>query len=207
MAVALIGDVVGSRLVEDRSALQRLLERSLAETSRQTGGSLDMTIGDEFQGRLADLESALVASLRLHLALLPMSRLRIGIGLGALNLETDATSPIGQDGPVWWRARGALEILASEGDVARTRVDTGTDWDPLINAYLRMRDTVVDGFDPVDATIATGLLDGSTQKALAADVKLNQSSVSRRVRRHGVAAVVDCARPELGELGDPEGAT
>lgn len=201
-ATGLIGDVVDSRRVPDREALQSRLVEALAGVSAETNSTLTMTVGDEFQGRLPDLESALAASLRLHLALLDIARLRIGIGVGGLSLETDAASPIGQDGPVWWRARAAIEAVAAGGDEERTRLDTGTDWDGALNAYLRLRDSVIDRFDEADAVIALGLLDGATQKEMARRLGLNQSSVSRRVNRHGIAAVVAASRFRLGPMGE-----
>lgn len=202
--VGLIGDVVGSRAAPDRAELQRRLVASLATVSERSGGQLAMTLGDEFQGRYPDLEAAISASLLLHLSLLGVARLRIGIGRGALAVEDAAASPFGQDGPVWWRAREAVELLASAGDRGWTQVNTGTEWDELINAYLRMRDEVVSGFDQTDALICLGLLAGMTQKALASEVGLNQSSVSRRVNSHGLAALVATAEFRVGPLGDPD---
>ena len=202
--VGLIGDVVGSRASPDRAELQRHLVAALATVSDRSGGRLAMTLGDEFQGRYPDLEAAISASLLLHLSLLGVARLRLGIGRGALAVEDADASPFGQDGPVWWRAREAVELLASEGDRAWTQVNTGTEWDELLNAYLRMRDKVVSGFDQTDALICLGLLAGMTQKALASEVGLNQSSVSRRVNSHGLAALVATAGFRVGPLGDPD---
>lgn len=202
LAVGLIGDVVGSRQAPDRAALQRRLVQALAEVSDRTGGRLSMTVGDEFQGRYPDLESAVLASLRLHLSLIGSARLRIGIGRGLLSFEADTGSPLGQDGPVWWRARDAIDLVAAGGDQARTRVETATEWDGVINAYLLVRDTLVAGYDTVDGVIGLGLLDGVTQKALAQRLGINQSSVSRRVHGHGLNALVASSEFNLGTMGD-----
>lgn len=199
-AVGLIGDVVGSRQAPDRASLQRSLMETLAEVTDSLGGRLTMTVGDEFQGRYPDLETAMAASMRLQLGLIGSARLRIGIGRGPLSFETDATSPLGQDGPVWWRARDAIESVEAGGDQARTKVDTGTVWDGVINAYLLVRDTLVGRLDEVDGVIGLGLLDGVTQKELAQRLGLNQSSVSRRVNGHGLAALVAAAGFRLGDV-------
>ena len=198
--VGLIGDVVGSRTAPDRAALQARLLLVLEDVNERLGGQLSVTLGDEFQGRYADLETAVMASLRLHLGLTGFARLRIGIGRGVLAFQQEGESPFGQDGPVWWRAREAVEQVEAEEDITWTRVETGTEWDALLNSYLRMRDTVLARLDAVDAVVCSGLLDGMTQKALAEQVGLNQSSVSRRVKNHGLAAVVVASRFRLGVL-------
>jgi len=199
-SVALIGDVVGSRRAPDRAGLQRLLVDALAEVTTRLGGQLTMTVGDEFQGRYPDLETALAASMRLHLGLIGPARLRIGIGQGPLSFETDSGSPLGQDGPVWWRARDAIESVEAGGDQVRTKVHTDTVWDGVINAYLLLRDTLLGRLDEADGVIGLGLLDGFTQKELANRLGLNQSSVSRRVNGHGLAALVAAASFSLGDL-------
>ncbi|MGH8912129.1 MAG: SatD family protein [Acidimicrobiia bacterium] len=199
-SVALIGDVVGSRQAPDRAALQRLLVETLSEVTTRLGSQLTMTVGDEFQGRYPDLETAMAASMRLHLGLIGAARLRLGIGHGPLSFETASGSPLGQDGPVWWRARDAIESIEAGGDQARTKVHTDTVWDGVINAYLLLRDTLVRRLDETDGIIGVGLLDGVTQKELANRLGLNQSSVSRRVNGHGLAALVAAAGFSLGDL-------
>jgi hypothetical protein len=193
----LIGDVVGSRDVPDRAGLQRVLESALAEVGRATGGELAMTIGDEFQGRFPSIDAALAASLRLHLSTREVTALRLGLGWGDLVVDRGDATFHGQDGPAWWRARDGLETLAGPAGPVRTVIVTETGWDEVLNGYLALRDTVVTGLDAGDAVICLGLLDGETQRALAGRLGLHESSVSRRVSRHGLATLVGAARPAV----------
>jgi hypothetical protein len=73
-------------------------------------------------------------------------------------------------------------------------VRTETAWDPILNGYLLLRDTLVDGFDDQDVRIATGLLDGRRQNEIAVELGLHKSSISRRATSHGILAVVDANR-------------
>lgn len=111
--VALLGDVVGSRADPDRAALQERLVTALAATDIRVPPwrPLRMTIGDEFQGLYVDLGAALAATLHLRLFLDDGPQVRIGLGWGELTLRGEEGSPYGQDGPCWWRAREALEVL------------------------------------------------------------------------------------------------
>jgi hypothetical protein len=78
---------------------------------------------------------AIEASIQLHLRSLGLIRLRIGIGCGELIAEDPARSPFGQDGPCWWRARDAIEVVdsSSQGNAQglRTAVRTETSFRPV----------------------------------------------------------------------------
>jgi hypothetical protein len=192
---ALIGDMVGSRQAPDRVELQGEMEKILSAVDRVIGGDPTFTIGDEFQARYPTVGDAMEASIQLHLRSLGLIRLRIGIGWGVLIAEDPARSPFGQDGPCWWRARDAIEVVdrssKGRGQGLRTAVRTETALDPLLNGYLILRDNLLSGFDAVDARIALGLFEGLSQTELARELGLNKSSVSRRVTTHGILALVE----------------
>lgn len=182
---ALVGDVVGSRTVPDRRRLQEGMTQALAGL-----GGLAMTIGDEFQGRYQTVGEAIDASLLVHLGTRHLTLVRIGIGWGEVSVET-TSGLLGQDGPAWWRARDAIEVLAGPSGAGRTAIDTGTSWDEILNAYLTLRDSVTADWDDVDVEIATALLDDDTQRRVANRLDLHPSSVSRRVHGHKIAPVVE----------------
>lgn len=195
---AIIGDVTASRQTGDREELQLNLQKAMDRANEAVSPiqQLTMTVGDEFQGMYSSLAAATQAALRIRLNLWPKVDVRIGIGWGELTLEP-SNPPFGQDGPCWWRAREAIEeVKAAEQSnsvprTIRTRCRSGSNSDSLINAYLSTRDQVLAGFDEVDARIANLRLDGLSQKEIADEVDLTQSSISRRLQSHGILSVLN----------------
>lgn len=198
---ALIGDVVASRQAPDRRLLQERLLAILEQEGRRYGVPLDLTLGDEFQGRYPSLQVAMAASWFLHVAAIGVTQLRIGIGWGDLVVEGSDETPFGQDGPAWWQARDAVEAVEESSQPVRTLVATATPWDMFFNSYLRLRDSHLEGLDEVDSRILLGLVEGETQRSLAERLELHESSISRRVRRHMLATLVETTAPEIPGFG------
>jgi len=97
---AVIGDIIGSRNVDDRAGLQRQLNAGLADVNRQYADQ----IASQYLRTPEDLDRIL-ASLRV--AVHPVD-LRFGIGVGGL-VTPMREQAIGMDGPCFQRARAAIE--------------------------------------------------------------------------------------------------
>src|SRR5215218_8730870 len=107
----LIGDVVGSRRVADRSAQHRALNSALRGIAAESIDAPAFTVGDEFQGSYPTVGQAISAALSVRLAIAPDVDVRFGIGWGpATVLDRDTGI---QDGPGWWAAREAIEWTAT----------------------------------------------------------------------------------------------
>jgi hypothetical protein len=199
MVAAVIGDVVGSRYAGSRSALHASLVEALTEINGTMAPVVPfrITIGDEYQGCFTDVGSALTATLRLRLELLPEIDLRHGVGWGAISVL--AESPRVEDGPGWWAARAAIdEVKADQERPGLRHVRTayagsekadGPD-EAAVNAALILRDQVLGGLSPRSLEVLRGLLAGRTQKEIAEDEGVTPSAVSQRVRNDGLAAVL-----------------
>ncbi|MGB3593957.1 MAG: SatD family protein, partial [Ornithinimicrobium sp.] len=108
-AVALLGDLVGSRSSRDRQGLHDRLAHVLSDVSDTFPGpnGLAVTAGDEFQGTYASLGAALASAFAVRVRLSPAVDVRFGVGSGDVTvLDPDAGT---QDGPAWWSARAAID--------------------------------------------------------------------------------------------------
>ena len=206
-SAVLIGDVVGSRRASDRDLLHRRLTEALAEVSATYGGSLRLTVGDEYQGTFETVGGALRATLALRLRLLPEADVRHGIGFGEVRTLDEAARI--EDGPGWWAAREAIEaVKAAEHRPATRALRTAYRLAPrqpgpdpaAVNAALTGRDQIVGSLSGRGVAVLRGLLAGRTQREIAATEGVSTSAISQRVRHDGSAMVL-LLDELLGEVG------
>lgn len=199
LMATLIGDLVRSR----RSTEREVLHHTLVAALDQVNGELEpvvplrLTVGDEYQGGFATVGDAVRASLRLRLALVPGADVRHGIGWGETRVLQE--EPRVEDGPGWWVARDAIVEVEEAATRAATRLRRtayrragGTDGpDPAtLEAMLLLRDQQVGALSDRSLLVLRGLLAGTTQRDLAAELGVTASAVSQRVRSDGLAAIV-----------------
>jgi hypothetical protein len=202
-ATTLIGDLIGSRVSDDRQALHARFERAIDEVNDQFSPSTRMriTVGDEYQGVFLSLGDALAASLLVRLALRPEGDIRHGIGRG--EVEVLGTSPRVEDGPGWWAARAAIQrVEQAEGKAATRTLRTAyvedssapagnrTPDEAAVNAGLLLRDEMVTGLSERSLSVLRGLLAGVTQRDLAEELGISPSAVSQRVRADGLGTIL-----------------
>ena len=196
----LIGDVVGSRRVADRTASHKELNRALRDVGAGAIAPPAFTVGDEFQGSYPAVGLAIDAALSLRLAVAPDIDVRFGIGWGAV-MVLDAEAGI-QDGPGWWAAREAIEWTASaqrQSGLAmvrtsfRSEIDARQDVD-AINAALLCRDHLLGSLDDRSLRILKGMLTNQTKKDIAAAEAISASAVSQRAGRDGLDLIVQASQ-------------
>ena len=194
----LIGDIVGSRRVADRSAAHRELNRALGDVAAHAIDPPAFTVGDEFQGSYPRVGSAIDAALSLRLSVAPGIDIRFGIGWGAV-MMLDELAGI-QDGPGWWAAREAIEWTASaqrQAGLALVRMSfRGDDRDDVdaVNAALICRDHLIGSLDDRSIRILKGLLSNHTKKDIAAAEGISASAVSQRAGRDGLDLIVQASQ-------------
>ncbi|HET6731236.1 SatD family protein [Mycobacterium sp.] len=193
-----IGDVVGSRRVADRSAQHRALNRALADIAPDAIDPPAFTVGDEFQGSYPTVGGAIDAALSLWLAVVPDIDVRFGIGWGeVVVLDPDAGI---QDGPGWWAAREAIEWTASaqrQPGLALARTSfRGTNRDDIdaVNAALLCRDHLLGSLDDRSIRILKGLLSNRSKKDIATTEGISASAVSQRAGRDGLDLIVQASQ-------------
>jgi len=190
----LIGDIVGSRRLDDRAAAQGRIGVVLDEVSAlvRPVQALEPTVGDEFQGAFATVADAALAALLVRLALLPSVDVRCGLGHGEVSVHDGGRRPLLQDGPGWWSAREALDVLSRPRRATERTWYVGPDAG-RVNAFLLTRDALVDRLGERGHRLLAAALRGETQAEIAASEGISRSAVSQQFAR-GVGAVRDAHR-------------
>ena len=195
---SLIGDLIGSRRVAERTNVQQAVNAALAAASRLVPpvDRLEATVGDEFQGVYASFGAASLAALLVRLSLTATVDVRSGIGAGTREVLSAERTPMLQDGPAWWSARAAVEALGAPANRLRRTwydgrhaVGVGPPAE-LANAYLSTRDALVDRLNPRAREMLLLALEGHSQREIARRQAVSESAVSQAFAR-GVGAVRD----------------
>ena len=204
-----IGDLVGSRAVPDRSAVQRSLGAALEEVNRLLAPAqpFEPTVGDEFQGACDTLPDAVLAALLVRLRLLPEIDSRCGLGFGPVTVHDASRRPLLQDGPGWWAARSAIDVLGEHP--ARRTWFAVADQAPAdapdpgaVNAFLTCRDQIIGRLNDRGAQMLRLALSGRSQKQIAEELEVWPSAVSQQFAR-GIGVVVDAQATFAGPVTAP----
>ena len=112
--IAIIGDIRGSRSLTQRREIQENLGIILQEINEgfeaDIAAKFLITLGDEFQGLLFDGRSLLKIIEKIKMSLYPVT-FRFGIGMGRITTDIYPEMALGADGPAFYRARSAIELL------------------------------------------------------------------------------------------------
>lgn len=115
--LTLIGDVVDSKKIRQRSAFQREFAALMAKLTQGNGGLVSpytVTLGDEFQAVFARPEKLWRDMVTMIAAIQPV-QLRFAIGVGSLRTPINRQQAIGMDGPAFHVAREEMSHLKAAG--------------------------------------------------------------------------------------------
>ena len=219
MYLALIADVIDSKMVQERLDLQKQVEKTLQKMNELFGDYLasrfTLTLGDEFQA-LLEVDAPIfqiIDTLRLELN---PTQLRFGIGLGEIVTDIDPLQSIGADGPAYWNARAAINLVHQKNDYGNTQIyfSSGKEnQDFFVNSLIASGEAIRSGWRESQEEILLNLLKRSvysetfSQQDLAQSLGLNPSAWSKRLKSssirvylRGRAATLDCIQNlEKGE--------
>lgn len=150
MYIALIGDLINSKDYQNRNEVQNLLRNKIdllnKKFKKYLKSPITITLGDEFQCLVKDLETCflIIDELSLYLSLNGVE-LRFGIGVGTISTEIDENISIGADGPAYWNARKAIEMIHRDHDHRNTSTylkveDEGQE--QFLNSVIRLQDLI-----------------------------------------------------------------
>lgn len=189
---ALIGDVVGSRELDDRAGFQERLKGELLRLNRRLGPAhlaspLALTAGDELQGLFHRYSSMVIVLRELSERLHPV-RIVYGMGFGPLSIPPGPQVAL-LDGPCFHEARTALERSRRE-DRWATVEGLGDPEDQVVGALLQLVDGLRRGWTSKQNRYAAASRD-RLQKEVAAMFDISPSVVSESLKSARAEAVAE----------------
>ena len=198
MYLALIADVIDSKMVQERFDLQKQLEKTLQTMNELFGeflaSSFTLTLGDEFQG-LLKVDAPVFQIIDTLRSELTPTQLRFGIGLGEIVTDIDPLQSIGADGPAYWNARAAINLVHQKNDYGNTQIyfSSGKEkQDFFVNALIASGEAIRSGWRGSQEEILLDLLkrcvysENFSQQDLAQSLEINPSALSKRLKSSSI---------------------
>ena len=198
MYLALIADVIDSKMVQERFDLQKQLEKTLQTMNELFGeflaSNFTLTLGDEFQA-LLKVDAPVFQMIDTLRSLLTPTQLRFGIGLGEIVTDIDPLQSIGADGPAYWNARAAINLVHQKNDYGNTQIyfSCGKEkQDFFVNALIASGEAIRSGWRGSQEEILLDLLkrcvysENFSQQDLAQSLEINPSALSKRLKSSSI---------------------
>ena len=198
MYLALIADVIASKMVQERFNLQKQLEKTLQTMNELFGeflaSSFTLTLGDEFQA-LLKVDAPVFQMIDTLRSLLTPTQLRFGIGLGEIVTDIDPLQSIGADGPAYWNARAAINLVHQKNDYGNTQIyfSCGKEkQDFFVNALIASGEAIRSDWRGSQEEILLDLLkrcvysENFSQQDLAQSLEINPSALSKRLKSSSI---------------------
>lgn len=198
MYLALIADVIDSKMVQERFDLQKQLEKTLQTMNELFGefiaSNFTLTLGDEFQG-LLKVDAPVFQMIDTLRSELTPTQLRFGIGLGEIVTAIDPLQSIGADGPAYWNARTAINLVHQKNDYGNTQIYFSSgkgNQDFFVNALIASGEAIRSGWRGSQEEILLDLLkrcvysENFSQQDLAQSLEINPSALSKRLKSSSI---------------------
>ena len=198
MYLALIADVIDSKMVQERFDLQKQVEKTLQKMNELFGDYLasrfTLTLGDEFQA-LLEVDAPVFQIIDTLRSELTPTQLRFGIGLGEIVTAIDPLQSIGADGPAYWNARAAINLVHQKNDYGNTQIyfSSGKEnQDIFVNALIASGEAIRSSWRGSQEEILLDLLkrcvysENFSQQDLAQSLEINPSALSKRLKSSSI---------------------
>lgn len=186
---AIIGDIIDSKKIRDRQAVQDHFKRTLdilnKEYDAHLASNLTVTLGDECQGLLRTpyLWYEIIQKIKNGMG---PTRMLFGVGIGEMSTDFEKETSIGADGQPYWSARQMLNELKQlhkkDREMRRILYHSDTPEDLLINALLACIETIQSSRTDKQTAAVRAMDTCLRQETVAEKLGINQSAVSQRLR-------------------------
>lgn len=212
MYIALIGDIIESKKIQDRAQVQQQLLRLMKELNWQYQDYLispfTVTTGDEFQALFSPNSYMFQIIDQLSVAFSPYE-IRFGIGVGEMVTEINKEQSIGSDGPAYWLAREAINHIHDKNDYGINHIsvflaDEEVAW--TVNAMLAACSFVQSKWTEVQYDVLKQLLTENiydetfSHKEIARSLGITPSAFNKRIKASGLKIYLRNKRVAMNQI-------
>ena len=212
MYIALIGDIIESKKIQDRAQVQQQLLRLMKELNWQYQDYLispfTVTTGDEFQALFSPNSYMFQIIDQLSVAFSPYE-IRFGIGVGEMVTEINKEQSIGSDGPAYWLAREAINHIHDKNDYGINHIsvflaDEEVTW--TVNAMLAACSFIQSKWTEVQYDVLKQLLTANiydetfSHKEMARLLGITPSAFNKRIKASGLKIYLRNKRVAMNQI-------
>ena len=212
MYIALIGDIIESKKIQDRAQVQQQLLRLMKELNWQYQDYLispfTVTTGDEFQALFSPNSYMFQIIDQLSVAFSPYE-IRFGIGVGEMVTEINKEQSIGSDGPAYWLAREAINHIHDKNDYGINHIsvflaDEEVSW--TVNAMLAACSFIQSKWTEVQYDVLKQLLTANiydetfSHKEMARSLSITPSAFNKRIKASGLKIYLRNKRVAMNQI-------
>lgn len=212
MYIALIGDIIESKKIQDRAQVQQQLLRLMKELNWQYQDYLispfTVTTGDEFQALFSPNSYMFQIIDQLSIAFSPYE-IRFGIGVGEMVTEINKEQSIGSDGPAYWLAREAINHIHDKNDYGINHIsvflaDEEVTW--TVNAMLAACSFIQSKWTEVQYDVLKQLLTENiydetfSHKEIARLLGITPSAFNKRIKASGLKIYLRNKRVAMNQI-------
>lgn len=193
--VAIIGDIKESKKIDNRNEVQKRLKQVLEEINEKYDDDISskfiITLGDEFQGLLCNGANTMYIISEIERKMYPV-KIRFGVGVGTITTDVSKEMSIGADGPGYYKARNALEVLKDnekkkQTNAADIRFEIESDKQAttiMINTILSLLTVIKDSWSDRQREIIWDMLEHQdSQIDVAKRLKIRQPAVQKSLSK------------------------
>ncbi|NQN51304.1 DNA-binding protein [Streptococcus suis] len=197
--IAIVGYIIYSKKVSNHSQIQECLKLQLNRInhsySQEFASPFTIIKGDEFQALCKPNPHIFLMIDKIQLAFRDELEFRFGVGLGEIFTTIDPKQSIGADGPAYWEARKALDIVKGNNDYSTSKLAFSSEYkqiDRVINPLLNSSDFIKATWNKSQTDFFMTLISNNIyeekfkQKPIAEKMKLSQSALTKRLKSSGI---------------------